>query len=163
MTEHSPEELRRKFWKHLRSDRTAMVGLPGKAAGRPMTALVPEGEDRGPIWFFTADDTDLGRLTAPAPVEMAFVSKGHEIFATVHGKAQVHMDRDMIDRLWSPYVEAWFEQGKDDPKLRLVRFDAEEAEIWLNASSLFAGIRMWLGAGDPKEDYRENVAKVRLA
>ena len=28
----------------------------------------------------------------------------------------------MIDRLWNPFVAAWFE-GKDDPKLQLLRFD----------------------------------------
>jgi hypothetical protein len=51
--------------------------------------------------------------------------------------------------------------GKDDPNLALLRLDPEHAEIWLNANSLVAGIRILFGR-DPKEDYKENVAKVTL-
>ena len=53
---------------------------------------------------------------------------------------------------------AWYEGGKDDPKPALLRFHAERAEIWLDASSPVAGIRLLLGA-DPKEDYRGKVAE----
>jgi general stress protein 26 len=67
----------------------------------------------------------------------------------------------MIDRLWNPYVEAWFEGGKDDPKVTLLRFDAENAEIWLDELSLVAGIQMLFGA-DPKEEYKDKVAEVGL-
>lgn len=70
-------------------------------------------------------------------------------------------DRAMIDRLWNRFVAAWYEGGKDDPKLALIRLDAEEAEIWLDASSLIAGVKMLLGV-DPKKDYQDNVAKVAL-
>lgn len=71
-------------------------------------------------------------------------------------------DREVIDRLWNPYVAAWYEGGKDDPKLVLLRLDAERAQIWENATSLFAGIKLLFG-GDPKEEYKEKVAKVKLA
>jgi general stress protein 26 len=67
----------------------------------------------------------------------------------------------MIDRLWNRYVAAWFEGGKDDPQLTLLRFDAERAEIWADASSLMAGIKILLGM-DPKKEYRDKVADVRL-
>ena len=70
-------------------------------------------------------------------------------------------DRAMIDRLWNRFVAAWFEGSKDDPKLALIRLDAEEAEIWLDASSLIAGVKMLLGV-DPKKNYQDNVAEVAL-
>ena len=62
--------------------------------------------------------------------------------------------------VWNPFVAAWY-TGKDDPSLRLLRFDPGVAEIWQNASSLFAGIKMLVGI-DPKRDYQDDVAKVRL-
>jgi general stress protein 26 len=83
------------------------------------------------------------------------------LFATVHGSLQLDNDRKTIDRLWSPFIAAWFEQGKDDPKLALLRLDPERAEIWLDGSSVVAGIKMLLGA-DPKKEYKENVAEVSL-
>ena len=81
----------------------------------------------------------------------------------MHGSLRFDNDRAVIDRLWNRFVAAWYEHGKDDPKLALLRLDPERAEIWLDASSMIAGIKMLLGAGDPKEDYKDNVAKVRLA
>ena len=55
--------------------------------------------------------------------------------ATVHGRLSIDNDRATIDKLWNRYVAAWFEGGKDDPKLALLRLDAERAEIWVDASS----------------------------
>jgi hypothetical protein len=43
----------------------------------------------------------------------------------------------------------------------LLRFDPEKAEVWLDASSIVAGIKMLLGV-DPKKDYREKVGEVDL-
>jgi general stress protein 26 len=32
--------------------------------------------------------------------------------------------------LWSPSVAAWYKGGKNDPNLKLLRFDTENATIW---------------------------------
>ncbi|TIN18795.1 MAG: general stress protein [Mesorhizobium sp.] len=158
----TPAELEAKFWKALKSDMTMMIGLDGSnIIPRPMTAQL-EKDDTGPIWFFTAKDKELPMgLSGGDQATATFVSKGHDLFATVQGKLRVDNDRAVIDRLWSPYVEAWFEGGKDDPKLTLLRFDPDRAEIWLDASSVVSGIKMLLGY-DPKQEYKDNVAKVDL-
>jgi len=158
----TPNELEKRFWKTLKSDMTMMLGLDGVEDGhtRPMTAQF-EGEG-GPIWFFTAKDTALVEELAEKSRAIAtFASKGHDLFATVHGNLRVDNDREMIDRLWNPFVAAWYEEGKNDPKLTLLRFDAERAEIWLNGSSLVAGVKALLGV-DPKQDYKDTVAEVEL-
>ena len=161
-----PAELEAKFWKALKSDMTVMLGLAGGDDGhaQPMTAqLDEEGESGGPIWFFSAADVDLVRAAGDgAPAMLHFASKGHDLFASVEGRLAREHDRAVIDRLWNPFVAAWFEGGKDDPRLRLLRFDPGRARIWLNENSLFAGVKMLLGA-DPKRDYREKVAEVDLA
>ena len=66
-----------------------------------------------------------------------------------------------MERLWNPFVAAWFEGGKDDPKLALLRFDPDNAKIWLNATPLGAAIE-WLLRRDPKESYQDKVAEVAL-
>ena len=146
-------ELEQKFWKALRSDMTLMLGVDGLEAGhtRPMTAQL-EHESRGPIWFFTATDNALVRqLDAPRRAVAAFAAKGHSLFASIGGVLSVDTDRAVVERLWNPFVAAWYERGKDDPKLVLMRFDADRAQIWENATTLFAGIKILLGA-DPKKD-----------
>jgi general stress protein 26 len=159
-----PQDIEAQFWKALRSDRTMMVGLNGAADGhtRPMTAQLDGDADRGPIWFFGARDSALVQALSKSDRAIAtFAAKDHDLFATVHGALRVDNDRAVIDRLWNRFVAAWYEGGKDDPNLILLRFDAEHAEIWLDASSLIAGIKMLFGA-DPKQDYRDKVAKVSL-
>lgn len=171
----TPDELTARFWKALRSDMTVMLGLAGKdeAHVRPMTAQLDEGRE-GPIWFFSSTDTALVKAVGGAGGKaggktggdggravLTFVDKGHDVFACVHGVLRRDDDRAVIDRLWSRFVAAWYEGGKDDPKLALLRFEPQEAEIWENATSLFAGIRILLGS-DPKTDYKDKVAKVSL-
>lgn len=153
-------ELEAKFWKHLDDDRTLMLGAEG-IAPRPMTAIAED--QRAPLWFFTASDTDLGKaLDARASLQAigSFASKDHALFASLSGTLVADNDRATIDRLWNPFIAAWFE-GKDDPKLRLLRMDAAEAQVWLNENSLLAGMKMLLGV-DPKESYRDKVGDVDL-
>jgi general stress protein 26 len=157
----TPQELQDKFWKALKSDRTLMLGVDGVEDGhsRPMTAMM-EGES-GPIWFFAGKpNAVVDNLEQNRRAIAAFASRGHDLFASIQGQLSLDNDRDVIDRLWNPFIAAWFE-GKDDPKLALLRFDAEHAEIWLNESSLLAGVKVLLGR-DPKQDYADNVADVDL-
>ncbi len=160
---HTPRELEAKLWTALKHERTLMLGLDGVEDGhaRPMTAQFER--DRGPLWFFTSSDNALVRKLgngASRPAIAAFVAKDHELFASLQGGLGVETDRAVVERLWNPFVAAWY-QGKDDPKLRLLRLDAGHAEIWLNANSLLAGVKMLFGS-DPKQDYKDNVAKVDL-
>ncbi len=162
------QDLTRKFWAALRHDMTVMLGTTRNALGqdgvgpRPMTAQIDGDRDQGPIWFFTARDTELARAVDPGtPAFFTFADKGNDVFATVTGRLTADNDRAVIDRLWNAFVAAWYE-GKDDPALVLLRFDPDDAEIWLDGSSLVAGLKILLG-GDPKADYADHTAKVRLS
>jgi general stress protein 26 len=159
---HTDQELAAKFWKALKSDRTVMLGLDGvdDSHTRPMTAQFED--DRSPLWFFTSTDNALAQqLGSSRRAIAAFSAKDHDLFASISGSLSVDRDRAVIDRLWNPFVAAWFEGGKDDPKLTLLRLDAERAEIWLNENTLLAGVKLLLGA-DPKKEYQDKVADVSL-
>ncbi len=154
-------DLRAQFWAALRTDRIVMLGLGGEwpEPPRPMTALLETGADQGPIWFFTARDTQLAdMLTATTQSFFTFVAKEQDIFATVQGHLTPATDRATIDRLWSPAVEAWYAGGRDDPLLSLLRFDPIEAEIWHSGTALMAGIKMLLGV-DPVPADQDNRTK----
>ncbi|MBN8480811.1 MAG: pyridoxamine 5'-phosphate oxidase family protein [Xanthomonadales bacterium] len=155
-------ELEAKLWKALKSDRTMMLGIDGAEDGhsRPMTANL-DGERRGPIWFFVGRPNALvDHLATHRRAIAAFSAKDHSLFASIHGNLSIDTDRAVIDRLWNPFIAAWFD-GKDDPKLVLLRFDPEQAEVWLNESNFLAGIKMMLGI-DPKQDYADKVGEVDL-
>lgn len=167
----SDAEIRTKFWKALQSDRTMFLGLAEGEDGhaRPMTAqLEDEGWDgdnyRGPVWFFSSSDNALVQALEQtrrgARATALFTSKNHDVWASVHGTLATSSDRATIDRLWNCFVAAWYD-GKDDPKIRLIRLDTDNAEIWIDASSIVAGIKMLIGI-DPKQDYKDRVAEVSL-
>lgn len=157
-------ELAEKFWKALKSDMTLMLGLSGVEEGhaQPMTAQLDENREHGPIWFFAAKDTDLVKALGQNHRAVAhFVSKGHDVFASLHGELVPDNDRATLDRLWNRFVAAWFKGGKDDPNLQLIRLEPEHAQIWLNEHSMFAGVKLLLGR-DPQRDYKDKMADVRL-
>ena len=161
----TPEDLKARLWKALRSDMTVMLGLVGGEHGhaRPMTSQIEDG-DHGPLWFFTSKDNALVEKLAGGSQDSAaqFVSKGHDLWASIEGTLTEHTDPAVVDRLWNAHVAAWYEHGKEDPKLALLRFDPQKAEIWRDASSIVAGAMVALGISDPKESYTDNVATVRL-
>lgn len=164
MAQTKEKALEEKFWSALRSDMTMMLGLDGVEDGhaRPMTAQF-DGDRNGPLWFFTSRDNVLVEKLSAKEGDRTiatFTSKNHDLFATVHGSLHIETDGSLVDRLWNRFVAAWF-QGKDDPKLVLLRLDPERAEIWADASSLLAGLKLLLGV-DPKRDYRDKVAEVDL-
>ena len=163
-------EIKSKFWKALKKDMTMFLGLAEGEDGhaRPMTAQLDNDDvEGGPLWFFTSTDNHLytqigdGGTSRSGNRALAnFVSKGHDVWATVQGTLSTSRDRATIDRLWNPYVAAWYE-GKDDPKIALIRLDTESAEIWIDANSAVAGLKMLIGI-DPKKDYKDKVAEVSL-
>lgn len=160
-------DIEAKFWKAIDADRTVMVSLVGVegSMGQPMTAQLDdagEGPRRGPIYFFTAKDTDLFQeMGERHRAVINFADKGHDLFAAVEGELYADNDRATIDRLWNRFVAAWFEDGKRDPQLQLLRFEPRDAHIWLNEHSAVAGVKLLLGR-DPKEEYKDKTAQLRF-
>jgi len=159
----TPADLKSKMFKAIKDDRTAFVGLDQEGGvGQPMTAQLDDDAPEGALYFFTAKDTDLVEaLGGRGQAVVHFAGKGHHLFATLSGELIADNDRAMIDKLWNGFVAAWFEGGKDDPKLQLLRFEPQAAQVWENDHSLLAGVRMLLGH-DPKADYADKTAQLRL-
>jgi general stress protein 26 len=155
-------EIEARFWKDLAASPFMMLGLDGARDGhtQPMTAKT-DG-DTGPIWFFATKSISLIDALGDSHRAIAtYTSKGHDIFASIHGTLSIERDPSVVDRLWDSHLETWFEGGKTDPKLALLRLDTENAEIWQAGSTIGALISRVLGK-DPKADYRDNIAKVSL-
>ena len=170
----SPEtHLKKKFWKDLQDDRTVMLGLKGVEDDltRPMTAQVdrPEDgdkEDGGPIYFFASKTDGIGRdLKDGAEAIATFASKSHGLFASIHGTLHASDDRAVIERLWNPIIDSWYKDGKDDPDLQLIKFEARSADLWEAdaGATLKAAALKWAFDIDPGKDHqKENRAEVKL-
>ena len=156
-------EFEAKLWKALQSDRTVMLGISGvdESHTRPMTAQFEQ--ERGPIWFFASTENAIVQALGgeEARAVATFSAKGHDLFAALHGRLSVDTDPAVVDRLWNRYTAAWFDGGKSDPRIALLRLDAEHAEVWIDASSIVAGVKLLLGV-DPKRSFKDKVADVPL-
>lgn len=155
--------LEEKFWDELDDSPFVMLGLQGVDDDftRPMTAQV----DRGTIYFFAARSEDLVKGLQKSDQAVAiFASKGHKLFASIHGRLELSNDREVIERLWNSIISSWYKDGKDDPNLALVRFDAASADIWEadTGSTLKAAAIKMLGRDPGKAHQGEHRAEVAL-
>jgi len=70
-------------------------------------------------------------------------SKDRELQASIKGRLTLSRDQLHIDKFWSSSVSAWFTEGKKDPHLAMLCFDAGDAQIWISdASPLKFGFEM---------------------
>ena len=156
-------ELKEKFWEALDDSPFVMLGLQGvdNAFTRPMTAQV----DGGTIYFFANRTEDLVKGMAQSQRAIAtYTSKGHDLFASIHGTLTISNERAVINRLWNPIIASWFKEGKDDSDLALLRFDTSSADIWEadTGATMKAAVIKMFGRDPGKEHQDENRAEVVL-
>jgi general stress protein 26 len=127
-------EMQDRLWKEIDKGRTGMLGLVGEAPHQhfqPMTAFAEP--ETGQIWFYTRTDTDLAKAVADGGEAMYIIqSKDQELQACIGGRLSLSHDRARIEKYWGPVVAAWYPEGKDDPRLTLLRLDCRDAAIWLS-------------------------------
>jgi general stress protein 26 len=99
----------------------------GHLVSRPLA--MQDEEFDGTLWFFTQDPSPkVDDITGDSEVNVSFeANKG---WVSIAGSASISHDSAKIDQLWNKHAEAWFEQGREDPTVALLRVDAHTAEFW---------------------------------
>jgi general stress protein 26 len=114
----------------IESTRFATVtthSLDGSLYSRPLAVLKHDFD--GTVWFFTQDPspkTDDVRFDAH--VNVAYADGASAV--SLAGSASVDRDPARIDEFWNPFVEAWFENGREDPSVALLKIEVTSAEYW---------------------------------
>lgn len=107
----------------------------GAARMVPMSHQMREGDPT--IWFITAHDTDLAQAAeqgrTPATYVIGEGCKG--LYAVIHGNLFQNYEADLLEALWSPVADSWFEGGKNDPRVCLLGLAPTSGEIWLTPTS----------------------------
>jgi general stress protein 26 len=81
------------------------------------------------LWFFTEDPSPKTDDVRQDPEVNVSVADGKG-YLSLSGRATVERDQARIDKLWNPFAEAWFELGREDPSVALLRIDVVSAEYW---------------------------------
>ncbi|MFB3854057.1 MAG: pyridoxamine 5'-phosphate oxidase family protein [Vicinamibacterales bacterium] len=101
----------------------------GWLRSRPM--VVQEEPFDGTLWFFTSGNAaKAADIRDRRQVNVSFAAPYRDRYVSVSGVAAVIDDADLRRRLWNESYRPWFPQGLDDPDLRLIKIEAEEAEYW---------------------------------
>jgi general stress protein 26 len=143
------------FWEELEDDRYVMLGLIGDGNHAiPMTAQTDKST-YGQFWFFTTKDN---RLAKGGPAMAQFISKDHKIFACMKGNLVEEISKERLDKHWSNAVEAWYDGGKEDPNLLMLRYELDSVEVWEQDMTMKGKFKLLTGttikpgeAGDHKE------------
>ncbi|MCC3273649.1 pyridoxamine 5'-phosphate oxidase family protein [Arthrobacter zhangbolii] len=113
------------------------VDLQGNLVSRPLQ--LQEADKDGNLWFFTPDPSPKAdEVRANPHVNVAINdSKG---FLSISGTATVTKDQEKIEELWKSSVEAWFEHGREDPAVALLKVDSHTAEYWASDEPKIASV-----------------------
>lgn len=126
------EEHIRKLRELIKDIRIAMLTTEeqdGTLHSRPMATQRQEFD--GDLWFFTyKDSAKVYEVERDRHVNVAYVQPDEDRYVSVAGRAQLVEDRDKIDELWHPDLKAFFPEGKDDPRIALLKVDVERAQYW---------------------------------
>jgi general stress protein 26 len=96
---------------------------------RPMA--VQKVCDQGNFWFMSASDSDKNtEIQQDSRVQLFFLNTAKYEFLSVYGEATITRDRAKIDELWTDIAKAWFEQGKDDPRVTVIKVAPIEGYYW---------------------------------
>ncbi len=113
--------------------------VDGTLHSRPLAVLQDDFDGR--IWFLVEAPSEKTREIEGDPhVNVSFASK--KGYLSVAGTARVTRDEALIDELWGPSAQAWFEGGREDPAIAVIEVSADSAEYWaMTEPGIFALVK----------------------
>ena len=88
-------------------------------------------DDNGTIWFFSSRNSlKYIQITADNKVYLMYADTGAQHYLSLTAYAQIVDDRKKIEALWTPLAKAWFEQGKEDPDITLIKVHPDVGHYW---------------------------------
>ncbi len=120
-------------------------------------------DDDGVIWFMSGRDSTKNRQIAADPRVHLFYSNHSKLaYLSLEGTASIVRDQKKIDELWTPLAKTWFTEGKDDPRVTLIRFVPATGHYWdTKHSKMITMATIAIGAvtGKTIDDGREGSLK----
>ncbi len=106
---------------------TALTQLP--LSSRPMSTQ--KADDEGNLWFFSEKESDKNQhIEVDSRVQLFYANKSSSEFLSIYGTAEISTDKEKIEELWTPVVKTWFQGGKDDPSITVIKVVPQDAYYW---------------------------------
>lgn len=106
------------------------VGKGGYLMSRPLSTQHAQFDGQR-VWFFTeADSPKVAEIRRNPKVNLAYASKGKNVYISMTGTARANRDQAVIDALWNDAMKAFFPKGRQDPNLVLLEVNVQSVEYW---------------------------------
>jgi general stress protein 26 len=126
---------REKLWQLIKGVRFTMISHTTDSQeihSQPMTMLNTEhmNENKN-LYFILKDTNDLVKAinSGRNHIGLSFAEPADSVYVSMSAHAQISTDAALIEKLWNPWAENWFE-GKTDPSVRVLVAEAISAEYW---------------------------------
>ncbi|GLR30402.1 MULTISPECIES: pyridoxamine 5'-phosphate oxidase family protein [Psychrobacter] len=111
------------------------------------------------IWFIGDKTSDVVKdIQNNQKIGLSYASKDEKDYVSVSANAELPTDKNKLEELWSPVYNAFFEHGKEDPNVQLIKVVPHGVECWLGGSSTINMFKMAAAAlqdGKTAEDIGE--------
>ncbi|MHA7873955.1 pyridoxamine 5'-phosphate oxidase family protein [Roseivivax sp.] len=126
-------DLKDMFWKRMDD---VQAGLLSAAGERPVPMAPHADRDEKALWFITARGSAADRAGHSGDdASFQVADPKANLYANLDGKITIVDDGDKLDEIWSAVAGAWFEDGRNDEAVRLVKFTPHEGEVWATEKS----------------------------
>lgn len=157
--EGDPHKLKQQFWRALADSSYLFLQVKDRSdTAVPMSPQLDKDANSA-IWFFTHTKSAFANL---GPVTATFQGKGHDMFARFDGTLVKETSQERFDQFWNNFVEAWYDEGKNDPDLLFLRMDLGDAEIWNGDLGLLNTAKMAMGMYVEPEAEERHVKQTSL-
>lgn len=125
-------------------------------SSRPMA---PEKiDDQANFWFLSAADSHKNlELEKDPSVQLLFQGSSYSDFLSVYGRAEISRDKQKIDELWDPQMKTWFTEGKDDPRITVIKVVPSEGYYWDTKHNMLIALAKRLYGAAVGETYDDSV------
>lgn len=95
-----------------------------------------EVDEQGNIWYLLSSESETyHNLEKNKNVTILFSDTSNFNFLSLNGQAEISQDQARIDKYWNKMIEVWFEKGKEDPRIRVLKVVPSEAHYWDNKTN----------------------------
>lgn len=116
---------------------TDLDTLPNSS--RPMS--LKETDEEGNLWFISSDQSHKNfEIKNDNRVQLYFMNNGSSEYLSIYGKAFIYKDQATIEEKWSAMANAWFEDGKEDSNVSIIRVTPTETYYWETKAGKFISL-----------------------
>ncbi len=63
-------------------------------------------------------------------MQLLYANDGSSEYLSLFGTAEILKDQAKVEELWTPWAKTWFNEGKDDPTITLLKVKPQEGHYW---------------------------------